>query len=297
MSEQTLKLLAPVTLDGTETVKWTDSGGAKSVTLDAGTYWPHADTDPSDYRGLYTHILSKMNAAAAGGYTFTMSHVTPTASGSTWPFGIRIATTNTGLSWTWDASGTVNALGVLGWRTTSGTQASTSGRVDSPLMARYVWHPTQPPSIYASTPRRVVTPSTEYVERTDAYWFDQGARRLRQVQVEYQLAAHVYNGRASLNGWYQAAGVAVGDDGNALEWCWEQVNRGGTLLWVWYEDGDDLDLLATNGNGYVEVARLVEPDQMREYSAMLRVIRVAGEMYTVEIDTVRSDDDASNWSI
>lgn len=297
MSEQTLRLLAPVTLDGTETVKWTDSGGAKSVTLDAGTYWPHADTDPSDYPGLYTHILAKMNAAAAGGYTFVMEYATPTLSGSTWPFGLAIYTTNTALSWTWDASGTVNALGVLGWGTGDGTTASTLGRVVSRRNVRYTWRPTQPPSRYASTPERVVTPSTDYVERADAYWFDQGARRLRTVEVEYQLAAHVYRGRAARDGWYQAAGVGAGDDGNALEWCWEQVNRGGTLLWVWYEDGDDVDLLATNGNGFVEVARLSEVEQMRRFEGALRVIRVAGEMYTVTLDTVRSDDDASTWSI
>ena len=266
-----------------------------TVTLDAGTYWPHTDSAPAAYPGLYTHILTKMNAVAVG-YAFEMTYILPTGAGSTWPWGIRIST-SPAQAWTWNPAGTINATQALGWRTTDGATVATSGRVDSPRMARYQWHPTEPPSQYRSTPHRVVTMSTEYVERQDAYAFDQGERRKREVVVEYQVAAHVYKNAADFNGWYQTAGVTPSDDNNALEWCWDALNRGAPLIWVWYEDGEALDLLTSNGEGYAEVAVMSEPDQRQDFGALLRTIRVAGEMYTITINTVRVDDDDNTWSL
>lgn len=166
MALPALKIITSVTLDGTETIKWTDSGGAKSVTVDAGTYWLHNDSTFTDYPGLLDHVLTKMNAAAAPGYVFNYGVATPTLSGSGHNFGLRMYTTDPGVSWTWDASGTINTGQWLGWQTTDGTTASASGSVTSKRMHRGVWRSPEAPSDYTAYPEQIITPSTEYVERT-----------------------------------------------------------------------------------------------------------------------------------
>lgn len=296
MAEPTIKIVHAVTLDGTETVKWDEGGGTITATLDAGTYWCHNDTTVTDYPSLYDHIITKMNALAGGGYTYQINDATPTAS-SAWPhFGIVISTTNPGLSWTWDASGTINALEVLGWRTTDGTTAATLGTVTSPRCYRGAWRsPDRAPSLWTSRPARLVTPSTSIVERTDAYFFDQGARRLRTIKVEYVTAAHVYGYRADIAAFATLGELATTDDNNALEWTWTHMAKGGKALLVWYDDADDLDLLL-DGNGYYEVVRMADPGQMQDMGEILNLIRAGGEVYTIAIDFARADENNYTWN-
>lgn len=293
MTQAAFKLLYPVTLDGTETVKWTDLDGAHEEVLTAGTYWCHNDPSFTDYPSLFDHILSVMNAAAHASYTFEMYAVTPTLSSGQVNAGVRIVTTNTSLSWTWDTTGTINQQEVLGHRFNSGSVASASGAVDSKLTYYGSWVAPEPPDLYGSTPTRTVTPSTEHVERDDAYFFDQGTRRLRNMRFDFVYAAHVYAYRGLLEAQYAtAAGLSVYDSNNALEFAWQELSKGTTAVVVFYGTRDDLDL-SIDGNGYYEFARLVEQDQMRDFGNMLRMVRAAAELYEVSFSLARVGTDFS----
>lgn len=286
MAEPAFKLVYAVTLDGTETVQWDEGGGTITATLDAGTYWCYGGTAITGYPSLYNHIVTKMNASAGLGYVYQIGDATPTASSAWVDFGTIISTVNPALSWTWIPAGTVNALEVLGWNTSDSNTASTSGSVTSPRTYRGAWRATESPSRWTSYPMQIVSPSTELLERDDAYFLARGTRRMRPILVEFVTGAHVYKSRADLAAFASSGQLATGDDNNALEYCWEWMRTGGEAIAVWYADGDDLDLDA-DGGGYYEIVRLADVDNMRDFSSMLRLIRAGGELYNVEFNLVR----------
>lgn len=264
--------------------------------LDAGTYWLHNDSGFTDYPGLYVHILTKMNAAAASGYVFQMSSITPTEMGSTHQFGLRLSTVDTGVSWTWDSSGTINTYAPLGWTATSGTLASTGGVVDSRYNIRGTWVTPESPSSVNSRPHQIITPSTEFTHDEDAYFLDQGSFLTRTVVVHYVLAAHVFKERSYYAGYAASAGVANSDDHNALQYTWEYMRNGSDAILVWYSDADDLELLVDN-HGEHEIVRLHNKAQMREFGKWVKLVRASGEIYHVSFDLVRSDDSNSNFRL
>lgn len=286
MAEPALKIVYAVTLDGTETVQWDEGGGTITATLDAGTYWCYAGTAITGYPSLYNHIVTKMNALAGLGYTYEISDATPTSSSAWVDFGTNIYTTNPALSWTWIPAGTVNALEVLGWNTSDSNTASASGIVTSPRTYRGAWRATESPSRWTSYPMQIVSPSTELLERDDAYFLARGTRRMRPILIEFVTGAHVFKNRADLAAFATSGQLATGDDNNALEYMWEWMRTGGEAIAVWYADGDDLDLDA-DGGGYYEIVRLADVDNMRDFSSMLRLIRAGGELYNVEFNLVR----------
>lgn len=296
MAAPALKIIYGVTLDGTETVKWTDSGGAKSVTLDAGTYWVHDDSTFTDYPSLLQHITTKMNAAAAGGYVFQFGESVPTATGGTFGYGLTLSTVNPALAWTWDASGTINTNELLGWKVTGGTLAAVSGQVPSPYSHRGVWRSPESPTTFTGVPHQIITPSTEYTERTDAYFFDQGSRLLRMVECQWIPSAHIFADRADYQAHADTGQVPLTDDNNALEYLWQWMRDGGKGVLVWYADGDDFDLLVDGGGEY-EVVRLVNPEQMRSLGKCIEMQRMGGSFYRVMLDLVRADTTNSNLRI
>lgn len=286
MAQAAFKLLYPVVLDGTETIKWEDTDGVHTETLTAGTYYCHNDTAFTDYPSLYEHIEDVMNAAAASGFVFSISGATPTSSSGQSRAGIKISTSNPALSWTYYANGTINLGGYLGFGFAGTTYASTSGVVTAPYTYGGSWVAPGPPDLYGSVPARIVTPSTEFVERDDAYFLDQGTRRLRDMRFQFVPAMHVYEYRGQYSADYAtAANLHANDRYNTLEAAWTALSDGSVAILAFYPDRDDLDLLIDTAS--YEFARLRDPGQMQDMGEMLRMVRAAGELYEVSLAFAR----------
>lgn len=288
MAQPIIKILWPITIDGTETITWDEAGTPRSTTIAAGTYYAHRDsTLNADYPSLYLAIAAAMNAISGGGYVFDIGVDTPTVSGGL-NFGLTIFTASPSAVWTWQPAGTINALGVMGWATTDSNTLATSGVVTSPRTYRGAWRSPQPPTRWKLRPEAILAESSTYHERADVYYYDSGDRATRTVEVQYVCAGHVYQYRVLMPDYAAAADLATDDGNNALELVWRGGNRGQDLIVVWYDDADDLDLLA-DGNGRFDIMRMADVRQMREFERMLRTQRVAGEVYEVSMELVRVD--------
>ena len=288
MAEPQIKIVYSVDIDGTETLEWQEGATVLSTTLTAGRYWAHNDTTLTDYPSLYDAVADAMTAeslASGSGYTYALSAITPTSSTQQENRGIRIRETG-GNAWTWRPSaGTINALRVLGWPQSGANVASTSGNVDSIYTYAGAWWGVEPATRWVSYPARIVTRSTEIVERSDAYWLSRGTRRLRDLEWVFIEAAHVLTVRAEQAPYYTNGQLASSDSGNAFERLWDQASKGHEIIMVWYADPTSLDLDVT-GWPY-EVARMSDLDQQRSFTECVDVMRTGGELYKITLNTSR----------
>lgn len=289
MAQPIIKILYPITVDGTETITWDENGTPRSTTIPAGTYYAHDDAvlDPT-YPGIFRAIITAMNAISGVGYVFSIGPAQPTIS-NWFNFGVSIFTADPGAIWTWQPAGTINTLGVLGWKTTDANTPAVSGVVTSPRAYSGAWRSPQPPTVWKAMPESILSESTQYHERDDVYFYDSGDRVTRTVEVQYVCAGHVYQYRVMLPDYASAADLASDDGNNAFELVWRSGNRGQDLIVVWYDDADDLDLEVA-GNGRFDLMRMADLAQQRQFERMLRLQRVAGEVYEISMDLVRITD-------
>ena len=296
MAESFVKIVFAVTLDGTETIKWVESGTPLSATLTPGPYYGHNDSAlDATYPSLFIAISDAMTAeslSSGDSITYYFSNATPTASSAMTNFGVKIVGD---AAWTWDSSGTINADGWLGFTTSDGTiVANGSFEVYSTRTYSTAWIGPEPPSMWGSHPERIVDPSTEYVERDDAYWFDRGSRSIRELVFQYIPSAHIYKARAKRAEYASTGQVAQYDTFNALERVWESACVGGTLILVWYDQRTDIELDIDN-SGYYEIVRLFDKKNMQDFSTMISLRRTAGELYDVSFKTVRMNGTDYTW--
>lgn len=205
---------------------------AVAVSLTAGTYWAHDDaTLNASYPSFYIHLRTRL--AAVYGGTWTVTPITP--AGYSLRSGIRLAIAPGSGTETINLSSTTNVVKqLLGFAATAtGTVAFVGKALDGTRAAYGSWSPWSAFDGRATSKdsmREAVNAwSSDHPEVAKAIVWRQ--RRARLCIYQYVYGATVLGTRSQVAELATQAGVAQGDDHNALDNLWLNATLdNGTIL-------------------------------------------------------------------
>lgn len=290
--------LTPIVIEEGTEIAWTETAGALTAAIPAGTYYGSATVNAPGYASLYDTIIAAMNGVSAlsgNAITYTVEARTPRYSiaqpwggialkGSSANFlGLDLDNTNAQILWDVLGFGTALAGGVIA----SVAQASGSGReVVGWLTRAGCWTSPVYASSRARTPRRIIEWATPYTERDDAYAVDYGDRATRRWVYEWVAAAHVFTDRADDLQYAEVADLYPGDVHNAFEATWRSLAQLDDVLVVHHPEG--LPVTLSLASRLYDVVRLADVAAAQDFDRVAELMRMAGEWYRLAIDcTIR----------
>jgi len=252
------KFLLPVSIGSSNRqLVVSDSAPETTISIDTGKYWPHRDnsTAVSSYPGIYREIESKLTNNLSGTYTFE----TATISGSGLSdFGIKLTCTESFTLYFSDSSWTA-PTDLFGFSPNYGTDES-----GSPVVGSKSYNPAWiSPKIAKDQRQDPVSAQFESDGSANAYvneWKTPDRRDFEYFHVE---GAHVFGERARYAAEADRAGLAHGNDQNALKAFWSEAKLLDKIVAV-YGDGPSL-LVDNAGSKEWEVLTFGTSNERRKF--------------------------------
>lgn len=273
--------LAPVRITtANNTLGLIVSGSPATVTIPAGTYWPHFDTTTSawsDYDSLYEALKTAVDVEV----TLTLESATPALSSLQDGGGIFLSAASASI----DVSATTLDLRLLGWPGDHATDIDISSGAISPLSRRSTWRSwTIDARGVASQKRQVLERkvSSSHDRPTDRWALAYEEFGVREFEYEYVLAGHMFeDDAAEIEGYAHRADLATGDTHNAFETIFRALQQNDVCLVV--HDTDDFRLEDGALAGRTEAVTLHRLAE--SYGDIFRLRSTAGEAYDLRLRT------------
>jgi len=290
-------MLFGIELDSTNnTFVFTETGTATTftVTLEAGEYFTHNDTDGSvsAYPGIFAALETAIGAEATTN-AFTFDVTTPTESTEQLYHGVQLVGDTATFSIDFaDASFTMDSR-IFGFPATqaadvSAISAGATFVVQSAFQIFAQWRSVcRHGDNHASEKRRDRRMITEdsHQDEGDRFVLVHKSQKLRPMRYQFVRAAHVWAEAASEEDFAVVGDVATGDDHNALEYLWLAFRKNQKVL-VLHNVGEVWDLKVSTHTWEMVKRSGVWADRFMQF---LRVKNRSGENYSFTVETAVLD--------